>query len=151
MTRYTPLYGLPALEPSTPVRNIADVDWQNAQRIEQILANEGRPPLASELVDLIKRLNALETAPKGRAQQGGVVTATGNVAAQSYGPNFDVKFTAGLFTKPPLFFCSAGHSRITAAFNMASLTKDGVQINTGNWSPAVASNVSVSWFAVAAD
>jgi len=151
MPRTTPLYQLPALAPTDKARDIAEIDWANAQRIEQILANEGRPPLASELVDLIKRLNALETAPKGRAQQGGIVTATGNVAAQSYGPNFDVKFTAGLFTKPPLFFCSAGHSRITAAFNMASLTKDGVQINTGNWSPAVASNVSVSWFAVAAD
>lgn len=151
MPRTTPLYGLPALSPDDRARDIADIDWQNAQRIEQILANEGRPPLASELVDLIKRLSALENAPKGRAQQGGIVSTTGNVAAQSYGPNFDVKFTPGLFSKPPLFFCSAGHSRITAAFNIASLTKDGVTINTGNWSPAVASNIAVSWFAVAAD
>lgn len=61
MPRYTPLYGLPALAPTDRGRDIADIDWANAQRIEAILANEGQLPLDADLVSLVTRLNKLDT------------------------------------------------------------------------------------------
>lgn len=64
MVRYTPLYQLPALSPTDRARQIADIDWANAQAIEAILANQGQPPLNSDLVSLVTRLNAIETATK---------------------------------------------------------------------------------------
>jgi hypothetical protein len=61
MPRTTPLYGLPALSPSDRVRDLADIDWANAQKIEQILANEGQLPLGADLVSLIRRVNNLDS------------------------------------------------------------------------------------------
>lgn len=60
MPRNTPLYGLPALAPSDRGRDIADIDWANALRIEAILANNGQLPLSADLVGLVKRLNPLD-------------------------------------------------------------------------------------------
>jgi len=64
MPRYTPLYRLPALDVTDRARSIADIDWQNAQVIEAILRNQGQPPLGSDLVSLITRLNTLEASSK---------------------------------------------------------------------------------------
>ncbi len=83
MPRYTPLYGLPALDPSDKLRTLADTDWANAQTIESILANQGQPPLGSDLQSLITRLNAAETKVKGTAQL--VTSRASNVAVAGAG------------------------------------------------------------------
>ncbi|GAA3342984.1 hypothetical protein GCM10017714_33690 [Curtobacterium pusillum] len=57
--RTTPLYGIPAFESADRARDIADIDWDRAKLLEAILANQGQPPLGSDLQSLITAVNAL--------------------------------------------------------------------------------------------
>lgn len=53
--RTTPLYGIPAFESSDRGRDLADIDWQRAKLLDAILANQGQPPLGSDLQTLLGR------------------------------------------------------------------------------------------------
>ena len=65
MTRKTPLYGLPALDGTDKPKEYPQQSWDFALLMEAILSNQGQTPLASELVDLVKRLNKLEAGGNG--------------------------------------------------------------------------------------
>jgi len=65
MVSRTPLYGLPYIDPTDRPREIAAQEKAAMLLVEQILANQGRPPLASELVDLVKRIVKLEAGGAG--------------------------------------------------------------------------------------
>ncbi|MBF4613277.1 hypothetical protein [Curtobacterium sp. VKM Ac-1376] len=59
MSRYTPTYALPAFASTDRVRDLADIDYQNALKLEAILQNQGQPPLDSDLATLMARTNLL--------------------------------------------------------------------------------------------
>lgn len=57
----TPIYQIPYLQGSDPLRLIGDIDEEQATAIENALRERGVTPTSSELLDLVARLNTLDT------------------------------------------------------------------------------------------
>jgi hypothetical protein len=143
--RYTPTYALPAFAPTDRVRDLADIDYQKSLKLEAILANQGQPPLDSDLVDIMARTNLLPwTYP---VLQNGWTNASGQrVRYTKFGPLAMLQGRASggnattMFTLPPGYrpgqlirLTALNGTGSAATLTSFPIDTDGVvQLGTGN-------------------
>ena len=155
MVAKTPLYGLPYIEPTDKPKDIAAQEKEAMLRIEQILASQGRPPLASELVDLVKRINSLENNPPATWEEFGGVNGAIPAGAKilSYrGATTLTKNSAGVasFVYPKAFpnqvlgiqTATIQYAAVPAVVDSGNITKSAANLV---WVGAGAGPVKFSW------
>ncbi len=89
----TPVYGIKYIDDNEPLKNIAGVTKQVAERLEKAMGDAQIPPGNPSQNDVLNRLNNLERRAAGRA------TVTVTNSANGF---LDVAFPVGRFSLPPV-------------------------------------------------
>jgi hypothetical protein len=89
----TPVYGFKYMDTNEPLKSLAEISQQVAERTEQAMGNAQIPPGNPDVNDILVRLNNLERRAAGRA------TVTITNSANGF---VDVTFPAGRFSLAPV-------------------------------------------------
>lgn len=139
--RETPVYGFKYMDDTEPLKSLASISQQVAERTEQAMGNAQIPPGNPDINDILVRLNNLERRAAGRA------TITVTASAHGF---LDVTFPAGRFSFPPVVTATKQsdaaakyvpyvHSVTTNGFRIGVYAGDGT---------ASSQSVPIGWTAV---